>query len=162
MCTPYSLLQAVSIAERSGKKDTGVHEVVPYKRSRIAGPGLYVHQHHIEQVHAMIKSQTDQGISLHQSLTTAFDPMTILQQSLQFRAPESSLQQPGRVDTTQSLSEHEGLNAVRQALQQRENLPLYDGPNRCYGCGLTGHFGSSCPDKVGSILSNACTLFIQM
>ena len=103
----------------------------------------------------MIKSQTDQGISLHRSLTAAFDPMLILVHSQQFRAPVST-------GPTPSLSEHEGLNAVRQALQQRENLPLHDGPNRCYGCGLTGHFASSCTDKVGGIISPACTLFIQM
>jgi hypothetical protein len=68
---------------------------------------------HIEQVRALIKAQTDLGISLHQPLTTAFDSMTILHQSQQFRVPGSSLQQQGRVDTTQSLSEHEGLDAVR-------------------------------------------------
>jgi hypothetical protein len=109
----------------------------------------------------MIKAQTDLGISLHQSLTTAFDPMTILHQSQQFRVPGSSLQQQGRVDTTQSLSEHEGLNAVRQALQQRENLPILTGPKRCFGCGLAGHWLEFCPDKVGGILSPACTLFIM-
>jgi hypothetical protein len=109
----------------------------------------------------MIKAQADLGISLHESLTTAFDPMTILHQSRQFRVPESPLQQQGRVDTTQSLSEHEGLNAVRQALQQRENLPILTGPKRCFGCGLAGHWLEFCPDKVGGILSPACALFIM-
>jgi hypothetical protein len=112
----------------------------------------------------MIKAQTDQGISIHQSLTNAFEPMTILHQSQQFRVPAqagSSLEQQGRVDATQSLSEHETLNAVRQALQQRENLPILSGPKRCFGCGLGGHFASSCPDKVGGILTPACMLFIM-
>jgi hypothetical protein len=106
----------------------------------------------------MVQAQTERGINLHQSLTTAFDPITILQQSQQFLSTQPLLQD--MADSKQPLSEHESLYAVKQALEQRENLPRHE-LTRCYGCGMTGHFATSCSEKVSGILPLACFVLFE-
>ena len=168
LCTPFSISSAVKAAESSGQKDTGVHEVMRTPHS-LALHDNHLHLHHIRQVTLMIKAQTEQGISIHQSLTVAFDPVTILHQSRQLQSHEKPVQREinSILDAARSASassEHENLHVVKQALEQREKLPSLtslNGTQRCYGCGMQGHFASSCTEKVSDMFPSRDTLLIQ-